>query len=68
MIYTTIQGDTWDGIAYKVYEQSHLMTLLMNANPDHTKTVIFSGNIVLKVPDKPANASETLPPWRREDG
>lgn len=66
MTYTTIQGDTWDGIAYKVYEQADLMTLLMSANPDLTQTVVFSGNITLTIPDKPADASDTLPPWKRE--
>ncbi|WP_449602459.1 phage tail protein [Paenibacillus sp. Marseille-Q9583] len=66
MIYKTLQGDTWDGIAFKLYNNAHLMTLLINANPEHAGTVVFSGNVILNVPDKPTNASETLPPWRRE--
>lgn len=65
--YLTIQGDTWDGIAYKLYGQAELMTLLLAANPDHTQTVIFSGGVALIAPDKPADASQTLPPWRREE-
>ncbi|MEK3770112.1 tail protein X [Paenibacillus sp. FSL R5-0887] len=67
MTYTTIQGDTWDGIAFKVYEQANLMNLLINANPEHASTVLFSGNIMLNIPDKPAESSDTLPPWRREE-
>ncbi|MEK3749420.1 phage tail protein [Paenibacillus sp. FSL E2-8871] len=64
--YRTLQGDTWDGIAFKLYKSEHLMTLLINANPDHVRTVVFSGNVILIVPEKPVDASETLPPWRRE--
>ncbi|MRN51994.1 tail protein X [Paenibacillus monticola] len=67
IVYKTVQGDTWDGISYKVYGQANLMTLLLNANPGHAGTVILSGNISLTVPDKPADASETLPPWRKDD-
>jgi phage tail protein X len=65
--YRTVQGDTWDGIAFKLYKSEQLMTLLINANPDHAGTVVFSGNVILVVPDKPLDASETLPPWRREE-
>jgi phage tail protein X len=67
MIYTTVQGDTWDGISFKVYEQASLMTLLINANPEYVSTVVFSGGVILTVPEKPADAADTLPPWRRED-
>ncbi|WP_248549002.1 tail protein X [Paenibacillus odorifer] len=65
--YRTLQGDTWDGIAFKLYKNEKLMTLLINANPEHVGTVVFSGNVILVVPDMPADASETLPPWRREN-
>ncbi|WP_274528331.1 tail protein X [Paenibacillus piscarius] len=63
--YNTLQGDTWDGVAFKLYGNAQLMTLLINANPIHASTVVFSGNLVLNVPDMPAEASNTLPPWRR---
>lgn len=67
MTYTTLQGDTWDGIAFKLYGDAKLMTLLINANPTHVDVVIFSSNVNLNVPDKPMSASDTLPPWRREE-
>ncbi|MGN7760453.1 tail protein X [Paenibacillus sp. 22594] len=67
MTYTTIQGDTWDGIAFNLYGDAHLMTLLINANKQHAATVVFSGNVTLNVLEKPAEASDTLPPWRREE-
>lgn len=65
-IYKTLQGDTWDGIAFKLYGDEKLMTLLINANPNYAETVVFSGYVTLVVPDKPVESSDTLPPWRRE--
>ncbi|MNO28831.1 Phage Tail Protein X [compost metagenome] len=65
--YRTIQGDTWDGIAYKVTGSEMMMTRLMQANPEHTETVIFSADIVLNIPEIDAAASGTLPPWRQEE-
>ncbi|WP_110933808.1 tail protein X [Paenibacillus bouchesdurhonensis] len=65
--YTTIQGDTWDGISFKLFGEERFSVQLMNANPGHIETVVFSGNIVLHVPELPAEQSQTLPPWKRED-
>ncbi|OKP67569.1 phage tail protein [Paenibacillus sp. P3E] len=66
MIYRTVQGDTWDGIAFKIYGDVQFMTLLLNANPTQAAVSIFSGNIVLNVPDLPSELTNSLPPWRRE--
>lgn len=65
--YSTVQGDTWDAIAHKLYGDATCMTLLLNANPDRAKTVIFSDGVRLLVLDKPTDLSASLPPWRRED-
>ena len=32
--YTTVQGDTWDLIAYKILGAEHYMQQLIEANPD----------------------------------
>ena len=64
--YVTVQGDTWDGIAYKVYEGlggEKLTHILLGANSEHLGTVIFSAGIVLQVPDVYYPASKSLPPW-----
>lgn len=63
--YTTIQGDMWDGIAKKVYGTETAMNVLLNANPEHIGTVVFSAGIVLDVPDYTAPTPDLLPPWRR---
>lgn len=64
--YTTIQGDMWDLIAYKVYGNERYINLLLEANQKHRNTAIFSSGVVLICPDVPADAlPEFLPPWRR---
>lgn len=67
--YTTQSGDMWDGIAHRVYRDRKrgemLMHLLLEANPAHRKTVIFSSGVVLTVPEPPVSMPETLPPWKR---
>lgn len=65
--YRTVQGDTWDGIAFRIYGDAGYMTALMNANLEHAETAVFTGNVQLVVPEKPIDAADTLPPWRREE-
>ncbi|MCL2593848.1 MAG: tail protein X [Defluviitaleaceae bacterium] len=66
MIYTTTQGDVWDLISYKVYNDEGFTEHLINANPAHRHTVIFSADVVLNVPDKPTKSSIiSLPPWKQ---
>lgn len=67
--YTTIQGDTFDLIAYKLYPKlgrEKLTSLLIDANPEHISTVIFSAGIVLNIPEVSVPASSSLPAWMRE--
>lgn len=61
--YTTIQGDTWDLIAYKVYGEESRMTDLIKANPSHVRTVIFSAGTTLKVPAVLKESGNDRPPW-----
>lgn len=48
--YTTIQGDTWDLIAYKLWGSEYLLPLLFDANPKQATTIIFSAGVMLNVP------------------
>ncbi|GAV21614.1 tail protein X [Carboxydothermus pertinax] len=63
--YITVQGDTWDIIALKVYGSEMYMTKLIEANPEHRETVFFSANVKLKVPEIETPIPTTLPPWKR---
>ena len=64
--YKTVQGDTWDQIAYQVYGNEHLFHLLLQANPDHREVVFFSAGAVIRVPYvEPPTTRLPLPPWKR---
>lgn len=63
MSYTTIQGDTWDMIAKRVYDDESYTHLLMEANPQLLDYFVFPEGIVVAVPEKPEEKSE-LPDWR----
>lgn len=69
MTYTTIAGDMWDSIAYKVYGTDAYVGTLMANNPDYLEdNFVFSAGIKLYCPE--INSSNELlksklPPWRR---
>lgn len=63
--YTTVQGDMWDSIAYKVYGSELGMNTLLEANQEYADVVVFPANIVLQVPEYTASETSNLPPWRR---
>lgn len=54
--YTTIQGDTWDMIAKKVYGDEMLLYLLMDYNPEYLHILVFDSDYILEVP--PLNEDE----------
>ena len=64
--YRTVQGDTWDLIALKVYPElggEKFTSVLMDANPEHVETVIFSAGVELSSPEVSVPVSRRLPPW-----
>lgn len=64
-IYKTIQGDTGDMIAKKVYgAEKHLDYLIANNFPllDY---FIFPAGVEVNIPDLPEEYSDSLPAWRR---
>lgn len=68
-IYVTTQGDTWDLIAFKQLGSEYYMTDLIEANPAHRETVIFTANAQLLIPDVDLSQTpDNLPPWKREGG
>ena len=71
--YTTIQGDCWDLIAFKIYGEEKYMKLLAEANLSLLDYLIFPPGTVINVPDIPDDSggmktmrtkSLTLP-WKR---
>lgn len=66
MEYITVKGDTFDIIAYKVYGNEELIKPIIEANPEHTETVIFDYGIKMTIPDiYSSNNDIFLPPWRK---
>lgn len=63
--YTTVQGDMWDSIAYKVYGKEHSMDALLKANEAYKDVAVFPQGIKITCPDVNAGTSDVLPPWRR---
>ena len=66
--YRTVQGDTWDIVALKMYPNlggEKLMHCLLERNPAHRETVVFSANVVLQIPDVDIPVVASAPPWKR---
>lgn len=63
--YTTISGDTWDTVAYKVWGNEMYMDILIKANLEHKDTFIFPAGVTLTLPEIQIEVSESLPPWKQ---
>ena len=64
-IYTTVQGDTWDAISYKVYGSEKYTGLLMQSNMRYLDVFVFDDSVILNIPEisEEDNAFEA-PIWR----
>ncbi|MCI7097537.1 MAG: tail protein X [Lachnospiraceae bacterium] len=65
--YTTIQGDTWDLISYKLYGAERFMKYLIEANWPLLDVLVFSAGTIINVPDLPEDPDEDRPFWRTDD-
>lgn len=65
--YETIQGDTWDSIAYKLFGDEKYMENLIVANWPLLDILVFSSGTIINVPDLPDEIDSDLPFWRQED-
>lgn len=62
--YTTVQGDTFDMLAFKAYGSEFLSHLIIQANPQYSNVITFDSGIVLKLPKINKQLTATRPPWR----
>lgn len=65
--YKTIQGDTWDLIAFRLWESEYLFPLLLEANSSYRSVVIFEGGIELNVPVIDTSEYTPRPVWLDEE-
>ena len=64
--YITVEGDTFDALALRFYNDEKLASTIAQANPNHCGTLIFEAGVSLTIPEAAAAVMpETLPPWRR---
>lgn len=64
-VYTTVQGDTWDLIAYNLFGAEAYMQQLIEANPDLVDIFVFSAGTEIIVPEiEDADDPNALPIWR----
>lgn len=66
--YTTIQGDTWDQIAYNEYGDEGRIDQLMKANPTLLDYFVFPSNIEVNIPnDETEEEYDGMPDWRYDN-
>lgn len=66
MEYTTKSGDTWDTIARDAYGDEYHAGDLMEANPGHIGTFIFSAGEKVIVPTLEEKRDGFMPLWKFE--
>lgn len=62
--YTTVQGDTFDLLAYKAYGSEFLAHLIIQANPSYANVIIFDAGVILSLPKIKKELTAEKPPWR----
>lgn len=62
--YETVQGDTWDMIAKKVYGEERYAGYLMESNRLLLDYMIFPGGVALSIPELTEEQDADLPIWR----
>lgn len=62
--YETVQGDTWDMIAKRVYGDEKYAGYLMESNRLLIDYLIFPGGITLSIPELTEEQDADLPIWR----
>ncbi len=66
--YMTIQGDTFDLIAYKVLGSEKYMRNIILANRQYVDTLVFSSGTILNIPEVQLDDVSNLPSWRTASG
>lgn len=63
--YRTVQGDTWDRIAYRQLGSTDYTDQLVAANLEHLGIFLFPAGVTLRLPEVVEKADANLPPWKR---
>jgi hypothetical protein len=60
-VYTTIQGQTWDQIAYEVYGNEYMCDKIMDLNREKLDIFIFPAGVKLILPDEESIVRQSVP-------
>ena len=52
MKYTCTQGDCWDSIALKIFQNEMIYPQLLEINREFSDVICFNGGEVLEIPDQ----------------
>jgi phage tail protein X len=65
--YTTVLGDTWDMIAFKIWGNEKYARELIEVNLEYVAIIVFSDGIILNIPEITTTTTDesSLPPWKR---
>lgn len=63
--YTTILGDTWDSIAYKIYGDSKAYNTLLELNQEYIDVIVFDAEKTINYKEENTTYEADVPPWRR---
>lgn len=63
--YETTEGDTFDSIALKFYNDEFKSSEIMKINPNYITVLIFEAGVKLRIPILETKVPSTLPPWKR---
>lgn len=65
--YVTVQGDTFESIAWFQMGDSNYMTDLIRANRKYFDKAVFGAGVELTIPEMAEKTAtdESVPPWRR---
>ena len=67
-LYRTIQDDTFDAAAYRIWGRESMARELIDANPDYADVVFFPAGVDLTVPVADVQSSAvSLPGWVNND-
>ena len=59
--YTTVQGQTWDQIAYEVFKNEYMCDKIMDLNRDKLNIFVFPAGVEILLPDKEDTLKQTVP-------
>jgi len=68
LTHTTIEGDTWDAIAYRYYGNAWRYPPIIAANPQVPITPVLPAGLTLTIPvlqRRDTADTQALPPWMR---